>query len=145
MTPEQRARLFQPFAQAEESTARDYGGTGLGLTISRRFCQMMGGDITLVSMPGEGSTFTIRLPRESVRAPLLRELGLRQLGLAGRQEEMAELKSEVEAATDGRRRFCLIRGPAGVGKSRLAAETLAEAAVAGATVAVGRASGAGGG
>jgi CheY-like chemotaxis protein len=55
-------RLFQPFTQADASTTRKFGGTGLGLTITRRFCQMMGGDVTVQSEPGHGSTFTIRLP-----------------------------------------------------------------------------------
>jgi signal transduction histidine kinase len=63
MTAEQMGKLFQEFAQASSSTASKYGGTGLGLVISRRFCQMMGGDITVESEPGRGSTFTIRLPR----------------------------------------------------------------------------------
>jgi signal transduction histidine kinase len=63
MTPEQLGKLFQEFSQASSSTASKYGGTGLGLVISRRFCQMMGGDITVASEPGRGSTFTIRLPR----------------------------------------------------------------------------------
>jgi PAS domain S-box-containing protein len=64
MTPEQMARLFQAFSQAHEDSARRYGGTGLGLALSRRLCQMMGGDITLASEPGHGSTFTVRLPAE---------------------------------------------------------------------------------
>jgi signal transduction histidine kinase len=63
MTPEQMGKLFQEFSQASSATASKYGGTGLGLVISRRFCQMMGGDITVASEPGRGSTFTIRLPR----------------------------------------------------------------------------------
>jgi signal transduction histidine kinase/putative methionine-R-sulfoxide reductase with GAF domain len=63
MTPEQMGKLFQEFSQASSSMASKYGGTGLGLVISRRFCQMMGGDITVASEPGRGSTFTIRLPR----------------------------------------------------------------------------------
>ena len=63
MTPEQMGKLFQEFSQASSKTASKYGGTGLGLVISRRFCQMMGGDITVESEPGRGSTFTIRLPR----------------------------------------------------------------------------------
>jgi signal transduction histidine kinase len=68
MTPEQMGKLFQEFSQAPSSTASKYGGTGLGLVISRRFCQMMGGDIMVQSEPGRGSTFTIRLPR-IVEAP----------------------------------------------------------------------------
>ena len=68
MTAEQMGKLFQEFAQASSSTASKYGGTGLGLVISRRFCQMMGGDITVESEPGRGSTFTIRMPR-IVQAP----------------------------------------------------------------------------
>jgi len=59
--PDQAARLFQPFTQADAATARTYGGTGLGLTIVRRLCDLMNGDITLHSVPGRGATFTARL------------------------------------------------------------------------------------
>jgi signal transduction histidine kinase len=62
MTPEQVSRLFQAFSQAEADTAVKYGGTGLGLALSREFCRMMGGDITVASSPGQGSTFTVYLP-----------------------------------------------------------------------------------
>ncbi|HMA19064.1 MAG TPA: ATP-binding protein, partial [Thermoanaerobaculia bacterium] len=60
MTPEQTAKLFQAFTQADGSTMRKYGGTGLGLALSRKFCVMMGGDINVESAPGKGSTFTVR-------------------------------------------------------------------------------------
>ncbi|MGH7644925.1 MAG: GAF domain-containing protein, partial [Gemmatimonadales bacterium] len=62
MTPEQQARLFEAFSQAEAAPASKYGGTGLGLAISRRFCRMMGGDVTVASERGRGATFTVRLP-----------------------------------------------------------------------------------
>jgi PAS domain S-box-containing protein len=68
MVREQVARLFRPFTQADSSTTRRYGGTGLGLMITRSFAQMMGGDVVVESAPGEGSTFTLRLPA-SVPAP----------------------------------------------------------------------------
>ncbi len=62
MTPEQIVKLFQTFSQADTSTTRKFGGSGLGLALTRRFCQMMGGDVTVHSVPDESSTFTIKVP-----------------------------------------------------------------------------------
>jgi PAS domain S-box-containing protein len=62
MEPDNVERLFEPFEQADASTSRRFGGTGLGLALSRRFCRLMGGDLTATSAPGEGSVFTIDLP-----------------------------------------------------------------------------------
>ncbi len=62
MSQEQQERLFEAFSQADPSTTRRFGGTGLGLVISQHFCNMMGGDISIISASGQGSTFTISLP-----------------------------------------------------------------------------------
>jgi signal transduction histidine kinase len=68
MTPEQRTRLFQEFTQADASTTRKYGGTGLGLALSQRLAHLMGGRIDVDSAPGRGSAFTLRLPRQRIVA-----------------------------------------------------------------------------
>jgi signal transduction histidine kinase/CheY-like chemotaxis protein len=66
MTEEQLGRLFQAFSQADASTTKRFGGTGLGLAITRHFCTMLGGGVTVESVPGKGSTFTIKLPDQAV-------------------------------------------------------------------------------
>jgi hypothetical protein len=75
MTPEQLRKLFQPFTQADSSTSRRYGGTGLGLTITHRFAEMMGGSVTVDSQFGYGSTFMIRLPAYVITNPSQRPKG----------------------------------------------------------------------
>ena len=69
MTEEQVGRLFQAFSQADSSTTRRYGGTGLGLTITRSFARMLGGDVTVASRSGEGSTFVLSLPAGAYATP----------------------------------------------------------------------------
>jgi signal transduction histidine kinase/CheY-like chemotaxis protein len=67
MTPEQLGKIFRAFTQADDSTSRRYGGTGLGLALTKKFCQIMGGDVSVASEAGKGSTFTIELPAVAPR------------------------------------------------------------------------------
>jgi two-component system, sensor histidine kinase and response regulator len=66
MTPEQKSKIFDAFTQADVTTTRKYGGTGLGLALVSRFCRLMGGSVEVESEPGHGSRFTVRLPVEVV-------------------------------------------------------------------------------
>jgi PAS domain S-box-containing protein len=108
MTREQIARLFQPFAQADASTTRRFGGTGLGLTIARRLSQMMGGDIRVESQPGQGSTFTVEIALQDTGGFELYDPSLERMGPAapvpggseGRRNDLRGLR--VLLAEDGR-------------------------------------------
>jgi signal transduction histidine kinase len=77
MTPEQAAKIFDPFTQADVTTTRKYGGTGLGLALVSRFCRLIGGEVAVQSEPNVGSRFTVRLPvvvvAEAAEAPLAAE------------------------------------------------------------------------
>ena len=62
MTEEQLGRVFEPFSQAEDSTSRRFGGTGLGLTLTKQYCEMIGGLLSVKSTLGQGTTFTMKVP-----------------------------------------------------------------------------------
>ena len=69
MAPEQMEKLFDAFSQGDASVSRRFGGTGLGLALSRRLARMMGGDITMSSAAGQGSTFVLRMPERVTEGP----------------------------------------------------------------------------
>ena len=71
--PRQLERLFNAFEQLEASTARTHGGTGLGLNISRQLAKLMGGDLTVKSLAGDGTTFSLRLPHTRLEGAVERE------------------------------------------------------------------------
>jgi signal transduction histidine kinase/DNA-binding response OmpR family regulator/ligand-binding sensor domain-containing protein/protocatechuate 3,4-dioxygenase beta subunit len=128
MTPEQLSRLFEAFSQADASTTRKYGGTGLGLAISRKFCRMMGGELSVSSQRGQGSTFTVTLPFRVEESPTTNDtLAVRGPSVPGRghstvlviddeanaRELVARALTKegfhVELATDGKRGLELAR------------------------------------
>ncbi|MBI3891149.1 MAG: response regulator [Candidatus Wallbacteria bacterium] len=95
MTPEQAATLFQPFTQADTSTTRKYGGTGLGLSISRRLVEMMGGELTVESDPGKGSTFRFTA-RLRARSEAIQQIDAYSSGIKGLRVLVADDQASVQ-------------------------------------------------
>jgi signal transduction histidine kinase/DNA-binding response OmpR family regulator len=124
MTDEQRSRLFQPFTQADGSTTRKYGGTGLGLTISQKLVGLMGGELQLESSPGKGSSFffaawlPVRAAAPARRRRLLPEAvkGLRMLVVDDNasareilQEQLRSLDFAVSTVASGREAIAAVQ------------------------------------
>ncbi|MDD5627809.1 MAG: PAS domain S-box protein [Elusimicrobia bacterium] len=128
ISPEGQRRLFQSFSQADSSTTRKYGGTGLGLVISKKLVELMGGSIAVESRPGQGSTFFFTLPLEapasSAPLPPPGELaGLRALvvddNAANREilvRQLASWKVESEAVPSGEEALRALRPGASEGR-----------------------------
>ena len=124
LSPEQQVSLFSPFSQGDRSTARRFGGTGLGLTISRQLAQMMGGEITVISTPGQGSAFRVFLNltpapaprRDSAAAPIIDLEGVRILVVDDNRINHAVARAILESvgitvatADDGRQALARLR------------------------------------
>src|SRR3989440_308516 len=102
MSPEQLSRLFKPFAQADSSTTRRFGGTGLGLFISNRFAQMLGGTLTVNSAIGRGSQFLLEVPTGPITGKLIeRCTESMQDATAGSQDLKARLQGRILLVDDG--------------------------------------------
>jgi len=131
IAPEKQKLIFDPFAQADNSMARKYGGTGLGLTISRQFCELMGGSISVQSMPDQGATFVLTLSFRNdpsgTPGPAARFLDLRSLRVLVADdcatvrdinaEWIAAWKGEAEVAADATQVLEKLRSAARSGRA----------------------------
>jgi PAS domain S-box-containing protein len=123
MTPEQMRRLFRPFTQGDESITRKFGGTGLGLTISAQLAKLLGGDVTVVSELGRGSTFTVKIDGgPSALVERLSSLTEGNLSMIVEQRMPAEvyLRGRILLAEDGadnQRLLCMQLSGAGASVS----------------------------
>ena len=89
MSEDQVSRLFNPFTQAEATTSHKYGGTGLGLALTRRMMQLLGGDVHVASVEGQGSTFTLRVPARWTDVESTEDAGRGRMALVIDDEESA--------------------------------------------------------
>jgi PAS domain S-box-containing protein len=122
MTPEQLGRLFEAFHQAEVSTTSKYGGTGLGLALSRKFCQLMGGDVTVTSELGKGSAFTARIPLAEAAEESAIESGSGAAGTVLVIDDDAAARNLL-ARSLGKEGFRVVEAASGEAGLRLAVES----------------------